>query len=73
MPTVNFISEPIECPAFTVEGSTQGNWTDSQTGTIVTIQCAVTYALVGAEILTCQESGSWSSDVPQCVKNGKFI
>eukprot|EP00116_Pleurobrachia_bachei_P005144 sb/3465406/ len=58
-----------ECPAFTVDGSTQGSWTTSPTGTTATIECADTHSLVGTATLTCQEDGSWSSDIPQCAKN----
>ena len=69
---MNSLSEPTECPAFTVEGSTQGDWTASPAGTTATIECAANHILVGSAALTCQEDLSWSSDVPQCVKIGKF-
>eukprot|EP00116_Pleurobrachia_bachei_P003169 sb/3463431/ len=61
-------AETIECPAFTVEGSTKGNWTTSPTGTITTIECVENYLLEGSATLTCQDDGTWSSDVPQCVE-----
>eukprot|EP00116_Pleurobrachia_bachei_P007295 sb/3467557/ len=61
-------SDPIECPAFTVEGSTKGNWTTSPRGMITTIECAANHILEGSAKLTCQDDGSWSSDVPQCVE-----
>nr|AFK75437.1 putative secretory peptide-27 [Pleurobrachia bachei] len=63
-------AEP-KCPAFTVEGSTQRNWADSPAGTTATIGCAATHILMGNATLTCQQDGSWSSDLPQCA--GKFI
>eukprot|EP00116_Pleurobrachia_bachei_P001031 sb/3461293/ len=68
----NSASEPVECPAFTVDGSTQGSWTASPTGTTATIKCAATHILVGNSTLNCQEDGSWSSDLPQCDKISKF-
>ena len=68
----NFHPE-TECPAFAVEGSTQESWTASPTGTTVTIECAADHILVGSATLTCQEGGSWSSDIPQCHKLGKII
>eukprot|EP00116_Pleurobrachia_bachei_P009195 sb/3469457/ len=68
----DFYKGPVECPSFTVEGSTQGNWSASPTGTTVTIECATThYVLAGSATLTCQDDGSWSSDVPQCDEIGK--
>ena len=68
---MNSLSEPPECPAFTVEGSTQGDWTAASTGTTVTIECAANHVLVGSATLTCQDDGTWSSDTPQCVTIGK--
>eukprot|EP00116_Pleurobrachia_bachei_P017941 sb/3478203/ len=62
----------IECPAFTVEGSTKGNWAASPVGTTATIECAANHILVGISTLTCQQDLSWSSDVPQCDKIGEF-
>eukprot|EP00116_Pleurobrachia_bachei_P009338 sb/3469600/ len=62
-----------KCPAFTVEGSTQGYWPDSLIGTIATIECAATHILVGNATLTCQEDLSWSSDEPQCDEIGKYF
>ena len=59
------------CPAFTVDDSTQGNWTASPTGTTATIECDPSHILVGSATLTCQQDGAWSSDVPQCEKIGK--
>eukprot|EP00116_Pleurobrachia_bachei_P007423 sb/3467685/ len=56
----------VHCPAFTVEGSTQESWTDSLIGTTTTIECAASHILVGSGTLTCQEGGTWSSDIPQC-------
>ena len=67
-----FHSAP-ECPDFTVEGSTQGNWAASSAGTTATIECATNYVLDGNSILTCDDDGSWSSDVPQCYEIGKLI
>eukprot|EP00116_Pleurobrachia_bachei_P013957 sb/3474219/ len=55
-----------DCPAFTIEGSIRGNWTASQIGTTATIECTANHILVGSATLTCQEDGSWSSDVPRC-------
>ena len=63
---------PVGCPAFTVEGSIQGSWAASPTGTTATIECAVTHSLVGTSTLTCQDDGSWSTDIPHCDKS-KFI
>eukprot|EP00116_Pleurobrachia_bachei_P004296 sb/3464558/ len=62
---------PVDCPAFTVERSTQGNWDVSPTGTIVIIDCVANHILVGSATLTCQEDGTWSSDVPKCDTIGK--
>eukprot|EP00116_Pleurobrachia_bachei_P007648 sb/3467910/ len=67
----DFYRAAPECPAFTVEGSTEGIWTASLTGTTATIECDATHILIGT--LTCQEDGSWSSDVPQCDKIGKKL
>eukprot|EP00116_Pleurobrachia_bachei_P002224 sb/3462486/ len=67
---LNTISAP-ECPEFEVEGSTEGNWTAEEVGTLVSIECVTNYILVGSANLTCQEDGSWSSDIPECV--GKYI
>ena len=53
------------CPAFTVDGSTQGTWAASPTGTTASIECAANH-IVGSVTLTCQEDGSWSSDVSKC-------
>eukprot|EP00116_Pleurobrachia_bachei_P010896 sb/3471158/ len=64
----NVFQEPVECPAFTISGSTQGNWAASPTGTTITIECSATHSLVGSSTMTCQEDGSWSSYVPQCNK-----
>ena len=61
-----FHSEPT-CPAFTVENSTQGNWTASSVGITVTIECAANNNLIGDATRICQKDGSWSSDLPQCV------
>eukprot|EP00116_Pleurobrachia_bachei_P006482 sb/3466744/ len=61
-----------ECPAFTVERSTQGNWDASPAGTIVTVDCIANHILDGSETLTCQEDGTWSNDVPQCDTIGKY-
>eukprot|EP00116_Pleurobrachia_bachei_P012374 sb/3472636/ len=66
----DFYKAGVKCPAFTVEGSTQGNWTASPTGTTATIKCEANHIFVGSATLTCQEDGSWSSDVPQCDKIG---
>ena len=66
------LSSAPECPAFTVEGSTQGNWTTSLVGITATIECAASHILVGNTTLICQQDGSWSNDIPQCDKS-KFI
>eukprot|EP00116_Pleurobrachia_bachei_P011889 sb/3472151/ len=63
----------VHCPAFTVEGSTQGSWTDSPMGTTATIECAASHILVGSATLTCQEDRSWSSDNPQCDEVGECM
>ena len=68
-----FYSEPVECPAFSVDGSTQGNWTASPVGTTVTIKCAATHILVGNATLTCEDGGSWSSDEPDCDEVGELL
>eukprot|EP00116_Pleurobrachia_bachei_P005395 sb/3465657/ len=52
---------PIECPAFTVDGSTEGNWTASSPGTSVTVVCERKHLLIGVDgEITCQDSGNWS-------------
>eukprot|EP00116_Pleurobrachia_bachei_P009403 sb/3469665/ len=63
----------VHCPAFSVDGSAQGNWTASPTGTTATIECAANHILVGSATLNCQENGTWSSDIPLCDKIGKLI
>eukprot|EP00116_Pleurobrachia_bachei_P010089 sb/3470351/ len=60
----------IKCPAFSVEGSTQGSWNASPIGTTVTVECAANHILVGNATLICQEGGS-HDNIPQCI--GKFI
>ena len=67
-----FRSAPDECPAFTVEGSREGRWAASPTGTTITIECAAAHILVGNAILTCTNR-YWSSDAPQCDKIGKLF
>eukprot|EP00116_Pleurobrachia_bachei_P002407 sb/3462669/ len=66
--TINYYFHLVECPAFTVEESTQLEWAASPVGTTATIQCVVNHFIVGNASLTCQVDGSWSSDVPQCDK-----
>eukprot|EP00116_Pleurobrachia_bachei_P005695 sb/3465957/ len=61
----------FECPAFTVEGSTQWNWPTSPSGTTATIECTADHILIGSSTLTCQDDGSWSSGIPQCHKLGE--
>eukprot|EP00116_Pleurobrachia_bachei_P007028 sb/3467290/ len=64
---------PVECPTFTVEGSTQGSWAASPTGTTATIQCAANHILVGNATLTCDDDGSWSSAEPSCDLKTAFV
>ena len=62
----------VDCPAFAVDGSTQGSWAASPTGTTTTIECAVNHILMGSATLTCGDDRSWLSDKPRCDhKTGK--
>ena len=62
-----------DCPAFAVDGSTQATWAASPAGTTVTVECAADHILAGTATLTCQEDGTWSSDIPECDQLGEFI
>eukprot|EP00116_Pleurobrachia_bachei_P008094 sb/3468356/ len=64
--TASTFYRAAKCPAFTVEGSSQGYWPDSLIGTTATIECTTNHILVGNATLTCQEDLSWSSDKPRC-------
>ena len=46
---------------------------DNTTGTVVHIMCdGDSYTLQGDATLVCLSSGKWSSDLPQCVKEGEW-
>ena len=55
------------CDGFTVEGSTQGSWSDTNAGDTVTVTCQEDHVLEGNSVLTCTTDGNWSSDPPECV------
>eukprot|EP00116_Pleurobrachia_bachei_P001429 sb/3461691/ len=60
---------PTECPAFTVEGSTQENWAAQDLGTEITITCKHKHVLIGDEVMTCQSNGEWSDlETIKCIR-----
>ena len=72
------------CDGFTVEGSTQGSWSDTNAGDTVTVTCQEDHVLEGnsdiedvmdhlSKLLRCTSNGEWSSEAPKCTKVGKLI
>eukprot|EP00116_Pleurobrachia_bachei_P016211 sb/3476473/ len=55
------------CPGFTVDGSVQGRWDDTDPGQTVTISCLKGYVLEGSPERTCNSTDlKWNSDLPTC-------
>eukprot|EP00116_Pleurobrachia_bachei_P006753 sb/3467015/ len=58
----------LVCPGFTVDGSVQGSWNDTDPGQAVTIKCQKKYVLDGSSERTCNSDGEWNTDAPLCRK-----
>ena len=48
------------CLGFSIENSVNGTWSESEWGTVATIQCKKHFVVFGARELTCGDG--WSSD-----------
>nr|AFK75413.1 putative secretory peptide-3 [Pleurobrachia bachei] len=59
-------AKPKVCPGFTVDGSVQGIWNDTDPGQTVTINCQKS-----SFERTCTDNGEWSTDIPTCEKQSK--
>nr|AFK75430.1 putative secretory peptide-20 [Pleurobrachia bachei] len=60
------------CPEFTVDGSVQESWNDTDIGQTVTINCQRKHVLDGSSERTCNAEGVWDSDAPLCRKLSEF-
>eukprot|EP00116_Pleurobrachia_bachei_P013967 sb/3474229/ len=49
----------VLCPGFTVDGSMQGSWNDTDSGQTVTINCQKKHVLDGSSERTCNTDGSF--------------
>eukprot|EP00116_Pleurobrachia_bachei_P005810 sb/3466072/ len=58
----------LVCPGFTVDGSVQGIWNDTDPGQIVTINCQKKHVRDGSSERTCTADGVWNIDPPLCMK-----
>eukprot|EP00116_Pleurobrachia_bachei_P003334 sb/3463596/ len=53
------------CLGFTVDGSVQGSWDDTDSGQTVTINCQENHVRDGSRDRTCSD-GEWDKDAPLC-------
>ena len=58
---------PSVCPGFTVDGSVQGSWDDTDPGKTVTIECQKKHVRDGSGERTCNSDGEWNKEAPLCV------
>ena len=63
---------PSVCPVFTVDGSVQGSWNDTNAGQTVTINCQEKHVRDGSSERTCNSDGAWNIDPPLCRKLSKL-
>eukprot|EP00116_Pleurobrachia_bachei_P003983 sb/3464245/ len=68
----SYRAKPV-CPGFTVDGSVQGNWSDTDPGQTVTIDCQKKHVLQGSPERTCNSDGEWNVDAPICRKLSNII
>eukprot|EP00116_Pleurobrachia_bachei_P013039 sb/3473301/ len=61
------------CPGFTVDGSVQGSWNDTDQGQTVTINCQEKHVRDGSSERTCNSGGEWNKDAPLCRQLGKYL
>eukprot|EP00116_Pleurobrachia_bachei_P006278 sb/3466540/ len=59
---------PPACPGFTVDGSVQGSWNDTEPGETVTINCQKKHVQAGISERTCNADGTWNNEAPICMK-----
>ena len=57
---------PSACPGFTVDGSVQGSWDDTDSGQTVTINCQKKHVIDGSSERTCNSDGEWNKEAPLC-------
>ena len=58
---------PPVCTGFTVDGSVQGSWSDTDAGQTVTINCQEKHVLDGSSERTCNSNGEWNKEAPLCI------
>eukprot|EP00116_Pleurobrachia_bachei_P011858 sb/3472120/ len=56
----------LVCPGFTVDGSVQGSWNDTDIGQTVNIECQKKYVRDGSHQRTCNTDGEWNINAPLC-------
>eukprot|EP00116_Pleurobrachia_bachei_P006987 sb/3467249/ len=59
---------PSVCPGFTVDGSVQETWNDTDPGQTVTINCQKKHVLDDSSERTCNTDGVWDDEAPVCKK-----
>eukprot|EP00116_Pleurobrachia_bachei_P010798 sb/3471060/ len=62
---------PSVCPGFTVDGSLQETWDDTDPGQTVTINCQKKHVRDGSSERTCIADAMWNNDPPLCRKQSK--
>ena len=60
------------CPGFTVDGSVQESWNETDPGQTVTIKCEKKHVLDGSPERTCNTDVVWTNDPPLCRKLSKL-
>ena len=56
----------VDCGSLASPANGQVSLTTTTFGSTATYECDAGYVLVGGETRTCQESGSWSGQDPEC-------